>query len=272
MNDRHWSESVFPGCLKISIVKPIYKKGNKDKIDNYRPITLTSVFSKIYEKVLMIQLIEFLDKHKVLVESQHGFRKSYSTITAGIEYFHEVLLRLEKGEKVTGLFLDLSKAFDSVSHEMLLTKIQDLGIRGVLHNIIKSFLSDRKQCTEISYKSRQFTTNKRSSFSLVKAGVPQGSVLGPLIFLLYVNNFPNTLNCKVISYADDTSLICWHNSRIGVEEVVKNAMTSIYAYLCKNNFTVNINKSKMMVFQHNSLNSCHLDTKITLTYFLLLDT
>jgi hypothetical protein len=143
------STGKFPENLKIAKTKPLFKKGAPNEIENYRPVSLVSTFSKILEKVVCISLINFLEKHNMFIESQHGFRKGKCTSTALVNFLEDVYKTLDNKEVCVGLFLDLSKVFDMVNHNILLQKLDTYGIRGIAHQWFASYLKNRKQLVEI---------------------------------------------------------------------------------------------------------------------------
>ena len=174
----NWSVEVgiFPDCLKISKVVPIHKKGNKDDVSNYRPISLLSVFEKIFERLVYNRLSEFWNKYSVLYNHQYGFRENHSTTVAIIEITDLIYKFLDEGNYVLGLYIDISKAVDTVSHEILLRKLFHYGLRGSTHKWLTSYLLNRKQYVSVN--------NVISTTKIISYGVPQGSVLGPLLFLI----------------------------------------------------------------------------------------
>ena len=166
---------TFPTRLKYSIVKPMYKKGDRNDVTNYRPISLLTSFSKVFEKMIYGILLQHVTINNISVEEQFGFRTSSSTDKASYKLIDEILNALNNRMMVGGIFCDLQKAFDCVNHNILLTKLEFYGITGIAYKLIKSYLEGR-------YQRVVLNNNSYSNWCEIKHGVPQGSILGPLLF------------------------------------------------------------------------------------------
>ena len=193
-------DSTIPDNMKISVITPLFKKGKPDDINNYRPISLSSQFSKILEKIISNRFLHFIDKHNLLYAKQYGFIRNSSTSYSLYDHYNFIESNLERNNKLASLFLDLKKAFDLVDHKILLNKLKYYGFRGSTNRLIKliKILSTR-------------IDNELSGISIINVGVPQGSILGPLLFILYINDIHMDLhnlnkNVILILFADDTSV------------------------------------------------------------------
>ena len=232
---------VVPDKFKIARVIPIFKNGKKSCTNNYRPISLLSVFNKILEKLMYKRLISFVNTYDILNDNQFGFRSGHSTTQATLLITDKIQKAIEKKEYSCGIFLDLSKAFDTVNHHILIDKLQHYGIRGVAKDWFISYLNDRKQFVSIG--------NSVSSTCNIPCGVPQGSVLGPLLFLLYINDFCNCTEAFDFHlFADDTNLFCSHKELKQLEAEINNNLGFVNTWLCANKLSLNIQKTNFVIF------------------------
>lgn len=236
---------VFPDALKNAIIVPVFKQGNKKLTTNYRPIALISTVSKIVEKCIKHKLMLFLEKYNLLSTNQYAFREGCNTENALCRVTDEILQNLDIGRRVIGVFLDLRKAFDTVAHRILLDRLDKMGIRGIANKLLKSYLEGRTQRVKIS--------NTLSDHLQVGFGVPQGTVLGPLLFNIYINQILSLLDDgSVFCFADDTAIIvsgeCW-NSTIEKAEI---AMSKIKKWLDCSLLSLNVEKTKFMSFALSS--------------------
>ena len=240
--------------MKISKVIPVYKKGDKDQICNYRPISLLTSLSKLLEKVVYTRLLEFLNIHDIISNSQFGFRQKHSTSHAILILIEKVTKAIDKFQHTVGVFLDLSKAFDTIDHDILLYKLHHYGIRGKALEWFRSYLTNRKQFVVINghYSSQQD----------VDCGVPQGSLLGPLLFILFINDIQNSSEIlSFILFADDSNVFLSHHDPHTLVNILVSELEKLLSWIRANKLSLNLQKTKCMIFS-NSLDK--LPTNITL--------
>ena len=188
--NKSFSEGIFPSELKLARVVPIFKAGDPTQITNYRPISVLTLFSKVFEKIMYNHVLDFMDKNNLFYEHQYGFRQRHSTQHAIITLVDRITHSLDNGDIVISVFLDLKKAFDTVDHHILLRKLFAYGIRGNSFKWFQSYLSNRSQY--VMYD------NQKSKTQYINCGVPQGSILGPLLFIIYMNDICNVSNLLYI--------------------------------------------------------------------------
>ena len=234
------SQGTVPDAMKLAKVVPIYKAKSKEIFTNYRPISLLSNISKIMEKVVHKRLYSFLMTHDILYRNQFGFRSKHSTVDAVTKFTSDVLKSLDMKQHCLGVFLDLSKAFDTINQNILLQKLAHYGIRGNALNWFESYLADRQQY--VCYKGI------KSETCSVQYGVPQGSVLGPILFILYTNDIPYSItHGQTVLFADDTT-VYYRGNWQQLYERAKNDLLCFSDWFRANKLSVNASKTKYMMF------------------------
>ncbi len=231
---------IFPEDLKQSRVTPIFKDGDKSECGNYRPISVISIIAKVLEMLISDQLALYLNDNNIIIKQQSGFRKRHSTETALLHTTDQYLLNMDKGVLNGVLFLDLKKAFDTVDHQILISKLKIYGIEGLALNLFKSYLSNRLQRCKIQ--------GINSQPNIITCGVPQGSNLGPLLFSVYINDLPNCLEeTQASMFADDTSISSSGTSLLEIENKINNDLHNVNIWLETNKLTLNTEKTEFML-------------------------
>jgi hypothetical protein len=231
---------TYPDCLKIAKVIPLFKSGSSFDTGNYRPISLLPAINKIFERLIYDRLVSFFKKYNIINENQFGFRQGYNTELAVAKFHEDTLTNLDNNYATCAILLDLSKAFDSVNRRILLQKLYMYGIRGIAYNLIESYLKNRSQYIEVG--------KVKSTHCAVEVGVPQGSVLSPLLFLIHINDFKNCTRLNVINFADDTMLYYKFKETKNIESFLKHELQNVYNWMKDNHLKLNLNKTKFMMF------------------------
>ena len=234
--------SIFPDILKVGQVTPIFKKGDSQLLENYRPVSLLPIFGKLLEKILYKRLSSYLTAKNILHKSQFGFRKHHSTAHAINHSINIISNGIEKKQHVLGIFIDLSKAFDTINHKFLLTKLSNYGIRGKCLQLIDSYLTSRKQTTNFN--------SEKSDIGTIIYGVPQGSVLGPLLFLIYINDIINSSKIgQFVLFADDTNIFIAADSEAEAYSMANITLCNVQQYMISNQLHINLSKCMYIHFR-----------------------
>ena len=237
-----FATGVYPDLLKIAKVMPIFKKGDKLSVSNYRPISLLSNINKIFEKLVYSRLYLFLELHNCIYELQFGFRAKHSTQHALASLTELVRLALDEGSFACGIFVDFQKAFDTVDHSILLKKLEHYGVRGLANDWFCSYLTNRKQYVSIN--------GSDSTLKEMRYGVPQGSVLGPLLFLIYINDLNLAIKHSVTHhFADDTNLLYVSKSLKKIQKFINFDLKFLCNWLKANKISLNASKTEMLIFR-----------------------
>ena len=239
---------IFPEKqLKQALVIPVYKKGDETQIENYRPISLLSCFSKIFEKVMSNRITEHMLENNLINNNQHGYLKGRSTQTALFQFTENIIKSLENKQLPIGLFLDLSKAYDTLNYTILTRKLELYGIRGIVLKWVISYLTHRKQKVVIGHGVNRVS----SEYLEVTLGVPQGSVIGPLLFILYTNDITELCDnsCVITNYADDTNLLLTASSLPTLIDNTKLVMSKASDWFTKNKLILNSSKTNIVLFK-----------------------
>ena len=239
-----FASGVFPDVLKVAKTIPLHKGGSTLEVNNFRPISLLSIFDKIIEKLMHKRLYDFFEENDLLYKKQFGFRRKNSPAHSLIEITEKIKESIDNGKYGCGIFIDLKKAFDTVNHKILLTKLEHYGIRGSVLGWFESYLTDRKQYV--------FYNGTSSDIATISCGVPQGSVLGPLLFLIYINDLPNISDkLSFFLFADDTNIYYESNDLIELEKTVNKELKLLTLWLNLNRLALNVSKTNFVIFRSN---------------------
>ena len=252
--NKSFLEGCFPDSMKISRIVPIFKAGDKNTLNNYRPISILPQFSEVLGKLFQNRLLNFVEKNNVLNDNQYGFRRNRSTTIALFD-LSQVSTFLDNKLSALGIFVDLRKAFATIDHGILLKKIEYMGARRISLKLVASYLSNRKQY--VSFLS------EHSSYADVVCGVPQGSILGPLLFILYINDICNISNYFTFTlFADDTTIVSAHNNIDILFSQANIELSKLYNWFCLNKLSLNMDKTSYILFsnkQDDPKNTINID-------------
>ena len=250
------STATFPSQWKIATVIPLFKGGNRLDVGNYRPISLLPLPGKILEKIVHSKMTQFLETNNILCQEQCGFRKGRSTVDSIVNLTNAIFNSINNHEACMAVFIDLKKAFDTINHTILISKLEYMGIGGNLLLWVTNYLHDRSQ--------RTLANNSLSNPLTITCGVPQGSILGPLFFIAYINDVKDYLNDSEFGlYADDTVLFSHADNKNLLQLKLQDKLKSFHEWSLKNALTINILKTKFMVFGTRSRLKKLKDTILT---------
>ena len=251
-----YSCNTFPDCMKKAVIKVIHKKESTEEISNYRPISILPTLSKIFERAAVNQIVYYLETNNLLSSSQHAYRRCHSTVTCLFEAMNYIYKMIDRKRWIAVASLDLSKAFDSISHQLLLEKLYKLGLSRTTTNWISSYLTNRTQKT----KFKKFTSKEETILS----GVPQGSILGPLLFLCFTNDLFKEFqdDCKIIAYADDTQIIVTAHKPEQLKQRIENVITAAQRWYRNNSMKNNIGKTEVIVFNTDQKRSHQITIEV----------
>ena len=231
---------IFPDEWKLARVTPIFKKGAKSELNNYRPISVIPIVAKIFERVIFDQLYNYFNENELLTSAQSGFRSLHSTLTALLEATNNWSVNIDNGLLNGVIFIDLKKAFDTINHEILIRKLSNYGVDRNFLTLIKSYLNNRSQKCSVN--------GSLSNAGIISFGVPQGSLLGPLLFLVYINDLPNCLSiASPRMFADDTSISLNASNLIDLESFINIELSNLNHWLIANKLSLNIAKTEFMI-------------------------
>ena len=240
-----FAQGIFPQEMKTAKVIPVYKGEDETIMGNYRPVSILPMFSKVFERLMYDRLISFIDEHNILYKYQFGFRQGHGTDLALITLIDKISREVDEGNNVLGVFLDFTKAFDTVDHQILLNKLELYGVRGVAHKWITNYLKDRKQYVCLN--------EIKSNLCAVTCGVPQGSILGPLLYLIYVNDIVNISSVIPILFADDTNIFLTGKNIGNLMGQMNQELSKLVEWVNVNKLSLNISKTKYMIFSNRNV-------------------
>lgn len=238
------NNGIVPVNMKIAKVIPIFKKGDPQLLSNYRPISLLSTFSKILEKLIYVRTVKFFNVNQTFSNFQFGFREKHTTSHAILHFIDKISTALDNRMHTVGIFLDYSKAFDTVDHTILLQKLSHHGVRGKALEWFTSYLSNRRQFVSLN--------DAKSGLQNVTCGVPQGSLLGPLLFLIYINDFQYCSDVfSFILFADDSNIFLSHKNPQVLLQTVNIELSNIITWIHANKLSLNFQKTNYMLFSNS---------------------
>ena len=233
-------QGVVPDDLKSARVVPLFKKNDKCDVGNYRPVSILSIISKVFERVVYDQIESYLNEKEILYKFQSGFRKRFSTDTCLIHLSDYIKFEMDKGHFIGMVLLDLQKAFDTVDHSTLIMKLEALGLSQGILRWFRSYLSDRQQLVDVS--------GIFSQPCMITCGVPQGSILGPLLFLIYINDMSAVVKNKLLLYADDSAILVSGKNRSTIEKELAEDLETVSHWLVDNKLSLHLGKTESIIF------------------------
>ena len=245
--NKRLQQECFPDEFKVGQAIPIPKTSTPKELGKFRPISLLNLISKIFEKVLKTKIMDFIDKYNILSPEQFGFTTNSSTELAITTIYDKFLDNLDKNQYTCAIFLDIKKAFDSLQHKILLKKLDHYGFRGKIWNLLKSYMENRKICTKVEQKA--------SKYFKVIHGISQGSVLGPLLFLLFINDLPQASKFNATLFADDANLHISHQNPHSLQVMVNEEIEKIENWMYFNKLTLNYSKCCFMIISRKPLDA-----------------